>query len=73
MLTVRMDDPHGYGRIIRDSAGRFVRCVEQKDASAEELAVREVAVSIYCFSTPALLDGARWPDQRQRTRRILPD
>jgi bifunctional UDP-N-acetylglucosamine pyrophosphorylase/glucosamine-1-phosphate N-acetyltransferase len=55
MLTVIMDDPTGYGRIIRDSENRFIRCVEQKDASADELAVREVAVSIYCFSVPPLL------------------
>jgi bifunctional UDP-N-acetylglucosamine pyrophosphorylase / glucosamine-1-phosphate N-acetyltransferase len=55
MLTVILDDPTGYGRIIRDSENRFIRCVEQKDASADELAVREVAVSIYCFSVPALL------------------
>ena len=48
--------------ILRDTAGsfetrtgRFLRCVEQKDGSAEELAVREVGVSIYCFDVPALL------------------
>jgi bifunctional UDP-N-acetylglucosamine pyrophosphorylase / glucosamine-1-phosphate N-acetyltransferase len=55
MLTVLLDDPTGYGRIVRDSDGRFVRCVEQKDASAAELAIREVGVSIYCFDVPALL------------------
>ena len=55
MLTVMMNDPTGYGRIIRDTEGRFARCVEQKDASPEELAVREVGVSIYCFDIPALL------------------
>src|SRR5215471_7318145 len=55
MLTVIMDDPTGYGRIIRDVDGRFVRCVEQKDATEDERAVREVAVSIYCFDVPALL------------------
>lgn len=57
MLTVEMEDPTGYGRIIRDSQGQFVRCVEQKDASADELAVREVAVSIYCFDVQALLEA----------------
>ena len=55
VLTVEMDDPTGYGRIIRDSEGRFLRCVEQKDGSPEELSVREVGVSIYCFDIPALL------------------
>jgi bifunctional UDP-N-acetylglucosamine pyrophosphorylase/glucosamine-1-phosphate N-acetyltransferase len=55
ILTVKMDDPTGYGRIIRDGEGRFLRCVEQKDGSPEELSVREVGVSIYCFEIPALL------------------
>ena len=55
MLTVMMDDPTGYGRIIRNEDGSLLRCVEQKDASPEELAVREVGVSIYCFDVSALL------------------
>ncbi|MFP5264920.1 MAG: bifunctional UDP-N-acetylglucosamine diphosphorylase/glucosamine-1-phosphate N-acetyltransferase GlmU [Blastocatellia bacterium] len=55
ILTVKMDDPTGYGRIIRDGEGRFLRCVEQKDGSPEQLSVREVGVSIYCFEIPALL------------------
>jgi bifunctional UDP-N-acetylglucosamine pyrophosphorylase/glucosamine-1-phosphate N-acetyltransferase len=57
MLTVKMEDPTGYGRIIRDVDGNFLRCVEQKDGSPEDLAVKEVAVSIYCFTTDALLEG----------------
>jgi bifunctional UDP-N-acetylglucosamine pyrophosphorylase/glucosamine-1-phosphate N-acetyltransferase len=55
MLTVMMDDPTGYGRIIRNKDGSLLRCVEQKDASPEELATREVGVSIYCFDVSALL------------------
>jgi len=55
MLTVLMDDPTGYGRIIRDKDGSLLRCVEQKDGSPEELATREVGVSIYCFNLDALL------------------
>ena len=51
MLTVVMDDPTGYGRIIRDTDGRLLRVVEQKDGSKEELAVKEVGVSIYCFDS----------------------
>lgn len=57
MLTVRLDDPTGYGRVIRDGENRFTRVVEQKDGSPEELAVREVCVSIYCFDIPALLSA----------------
>ena len=57
MLTVEMDDPTGYGRIIKDNEGKFLRIVEQKDGSPKELAVKEVGVSIYCFNTAALIEG----------------
>lgn len=55
MLTVVMDDPTGYGRIIRNPEGGLQRCVEQKDGSPDELGVREVGVSIYCFELSSLL------------------
>ncbi|MEE8196636.1 MAG: bifunctional UDP-N-acetylglucosamine diphosphorylase/glucosamine-1-phosphate N-acetyltransferase GlmU [Acidiferrobacterales bacterium] len=42
LLTVELADPRGYGRIIRDSADRVVKIVEEKDASAEELDVKEI-------------------------------
>jgi bifunctional UDP-N-acetylglucosamine pyrophosphorylase / glucosamine-1-phosphate N-acetyltransferase len=57
MLTVSMPDPTGYGRIIRDSQERFLRIVEQRDGSSEELAVQEVCVSIYCFEIASLIEG----------------
>ncbi|HKQ04872.1 MAG TPA: bifunctional UDP-N-acetylglucosamine diphosphorylase/glucosamine-1-phosphate N-acetyltransferase GlmU [Blastocatellia bacterium] len=57
VLTVEMNDPTGYGRIIRDDRGGFARIVEQKDGSPSELAVREVCVSIYCFDVAALLEA----------------
>jgi len=41
LLTVDLEDPTGYGRVLRDSDGRVVRIVEQKDATAEHLRVRE--------------------------------
>src|SRR5580704_11478843 len=58
-LTVMMDDPTGYGRILRDPNGRFVRTVEEKDATAAERKIREVNVSVYCFDTRFLLDAVR--------------
>ncbi|BAU50423.1 glucosamine-1-phosphate N-acetyltransferase [Sulfurifustis variabilis] len=42
LLTVTLDDPAGYGRIVRDGNGRIERIVERKDASAAELALHEV-------------------------------
>ncbi len=41
LLTVRLDDPTGYGRIVRDANDNVVRIVEQKDASDDELAIDE--------------------------------
>jgi bifunctional UDP-N-acetylglucosamine pyrophosphorylase/glucosamine-1-phosphate N-acetyltransferase len=42
VLSVVLDDPGGYGRIVRDTAGNVVRIVEQKDGNRKELAIREV-------------------------------
>jgi bifunctional UDP-N-acetylglucosamine pyrophosphorylase/glucosamine-1-phosphate N-acetyltransferase len=44
MLSAELSDPSGYGRIVRDAQGRVTRIVEEKDASAEERALREVNV-----------------------------
>ena len=41
LLTVRLEDPHGYGRIVRNRSGRVQKIVEEKDASTRELALRE--------------------------------
>lgn len=54
VLTARMPDPAGYGRVIRDGDGRVLRIVEQKDASATELAVNEINTGIYCFECEQL-------------------
>jgi len=42
VLTANLDDPHGYGRMIRDSHGKLIGIVEQKDASPEQLAINEI-------------------------------
>src|ERR671927_277690 len=54
LMAIRLEDPTGYGRIIRDEEGRFERIVEQKDASPEERQIAEVNVGIYCFETRLL-------------------
>jgi bifunctional UDP-N-acetylglucosamine pyrophosphorylase / glucosamine-1-phosphate N-acetyltransferase len=54
VLTALMDDPHGYGRVVRGADGRVLRIVEQKDASPEELAIREINSGIYCMEADFL-------------------
>lgn len=57
VLTVEMPDPTGYGRIVRDAAGNIVRIVEQKDASDEIRAIREINTGIIVCPTGHL---RRW-------------
>jgi len=59
VLTTMKQDPTGYGRIIRDSSGKFKRIVEQKDASSEELRINEINTGIYCFSLKGLFDALK--------------
>jgi UDP-N-acetylglucosamine diphosphorylase/glucosamine-1-phosphate N-acetyltransferase len=54
LATSVIDDPSGYGRIVRDGRGNFVAIVEQKNCTPEQLAVREVNPSYYCFDAKAL-------------------
>lgn len=48
LATMTPEAPRGYGRIVRDAKGRPVRVVEEKDATAEERAIREVNAGLYC-------------------------
>jgi bifunctional UDP-N-acetylglucosamine pyrophosphorylase/glucosamine-1-phosphate N-acetyltransferase len=57
LLSVMLDDPTGYGRVLRDNAGNVYRIVEQKDASKKELAVREGNSGILAAPASAL---KRW-------------
>ena len=57
VLTVKLDHPDGYGRIVRDAAGEMVSIVEQKDASPEHLKINEINTGIMAVPTEHL---ARW-------------
>jgi len=54
ILTVRLKDPSGLGRVVRDENGVFQRIVEQKDASEDEKLIDEINSGIYCFDTRKL-------------------
>jgi bifunctional UDP-N-acetylglucosamine pyrophosphorylase/glucosamine-1-phosphate N-acetyltransferase len=54
LATSRLDDPSGYGRVVRDGGGSFVGIVEEKNATEEQLSISEVNPSYYCFDTAAL-------------------
>lgn len=54
LITLLMDNPSGYGRIVRDATGAVVRIVEQKDANDEEKKIREVNTGIFCVPNALL-------------------
>ena len=57
MATTLLDDPSGYGRVVRDAVGHVERVVETKapgDATPEQLEIREINTGIYCFDHAAL-------------------
>jgi bifunctional UDP-N-acetylglucosamine pyrophosphorylase/glucosamine-1-phosphate N-acetyltransferase len=55
ILSVKLENPTGYGRIVRDSNEGFARIVEQRDATDEERKIREINSGIYCFDSGKLL------------------
>jgi bifunctional UDP-N-acetylglucosamine pyrophosphorylase/glucosamine-1-phosphate N-acetyltransferase len=56
VLTMDLDDPTGYGRIVRDLDGSLTRIVEHRDATPEELALHEVNSSMYVLPVPDALE-----------------
>jgi bifunctional UDP-N-acetylglucosamine pyrophosphorylase/glucosamine-1-phosphate N-acetyltransferase len=59
LLTARLPDPTGYGRIVRQRGGDVARIVEEADATDEEREITEVATSMYCFRHSVLAPALR--------------
>lgn len=57
LATCIMDDPTGYGRILRSEAGDVLGVIEEVDANTEQRAIREVCTSFYAFRAPALAEA----------------
>lgn len=74
ILTMRLDDPHGYGRIVRGRDRRVRRIVEEKAATAAERRIKEVSSGILCFSRSKLLAGlGRLTDDNPQKEYLLTD
>lgn len=59
LATSIVPDPSGYGRITRDASDRFTGIVEQKNATPEQIKIREINPSYYCFEAGALFSALR--------------
>ncbi len=57
VLTTHLDNPFGYGRIVKREGGRISRIVEEKDANSEEQEITEINSGIYCVSAEFLFDA----------------
>ncbi|NLK86693.1 MAG: NTP transferase domain-containing protein [Clostridiaceae bacterium] len=57
VISADVDDPAGYGRIVRDSSGGFKKIVEHRDADETERAIREINSGMYIFSSAELAEA----------------
>lgn len=57
VLSMQLDDPESYGRIVRDSTGEVVKIVESKDANEAQRTIREVNAGIYVFEVDSLFQN----------------
>lgn len=57
ILTSMVEDPTGYGRIVRDSNNEVLKIVEHKDCNEEELKIQEMNTAIYCFDIELLVSS----------------
>ncbi|MBI3584069.1 MAG: NTP transferase domain-containing protein [Nitrospinae bacterium] len=63
ILTAKVDNPAGYGRIVRDAGGRAINIIEEKDASPEIKKIAEINSGIYCFKKDFLFNSLKKIDK----------
>jgi bifunctional UDP-N-acetylglucosamine pyrophosphorylase/glucosamine-1-phosphate N-acetyltransferase len=59
IVTTKVGDPHGFGRIIRNRSRKITKIVEEKDATPAQRRKREINAGIYCFKAPALIGALK--------------
>lgn len=59
VITAKLDNPTGYGRIVRDEKGNVIKIVEQKDATDTQKQINEINSGLYCFTTKYLFDALK--------------
>ena len=59
LLTAMFDEPRKLGRIIRGENGRVTGIVEARDATPEQLSIKEINVGVYCFRAPLVFEVLR--------------
>jgi bifunctional UDP-N-acetylglucosamine pyrophosphorylase / glucosamine-1-phosphate N-acetyltransferase len=57
LLSAFMENPEGYGRIIKDKSGEIIKIVEDVDATTQEKLIKEINTSVYCFDAKVLFDN----------------
>lgn len=74
VLSVRLKDPAGYGRVVRDENGEFDGVIEQRDATDEQLELDEINTGIWCFDTRKLFGAlARLDNKNDQGEYYLTD
>lgn len=73
LLTATLDDPTGYGRVLRDPDGALTGMVEERDATPDQRRLREVGAGMYVFRRPALDGLAELRPDNDQGEYYLPD
>lgn len=75
LLSTFVDDPKGYGRVLRDARGQFAGVVEERDIDSDEVrAIKEINTGSYCFNAPLLFEMlSRVKNDNRQGEYYLPD